>query len=163
MGLDMDLYAVTYLDGFKSAPPEQRAAFRKVTAIVGIAPFTPHDSIPYIAVKLHAADWKNAYHIHRWIVDHMQDGEDTRQETEVQREQLQELVALCNRLLKKKDREEAAELLPPLNDLFMTEDEENYYWEEAYWWHLKATLRQLGPLLNDPKFNAWEFYYHATW
>ena len=75
----------------------------------------------------------------------MQDGEDTRQETEVQREQLQELVALCKRLLKKKDREEAAELLPPLDDVFKTEDEENYYWEEAYWWELKATLRQLGP------------------
>ena len=96
-------------------------------------------------------------------MDHVQDGEDTRQETEVQREQLQELVALCKRLLKKKDREEAAELLPPLDDVFKTEDEENYYWEEAYWWELKATLRQLGPLLNDPKSNAWEFYYHATW
>jgi len=24
------------------------------------------------------------------------------------------------------------------------------------------TLRQLVPLLNNPEFHAWEFYYHAT-
>lgn len=163
MGLDMDLYAVTYLDNFESSPPEQKAAFLTATAAVGIAPFTSHDSIPHIAVRLHVADWKNAYQIHRWIVDHVQDGEDTRQETAVVREQLQELVALCKHLLKKKDCEQAAKLLPPVAGLFKTKEAREHYWEESYWWDLDSTLRQLVPLLSNPKLAKWEFYYHATW
>jgi hypothetical protein len=79
------------------------------------------------------------------------------------REQLQELVALCKHLLEKKDRDEAAELLPPMDGLFRTKDDSDYFWREAYWWDLDSTLRQLIPLLNNSKFDDWEFYHHATW
>lgn len=47
--------------------------------------------------------------------------------------------------------------------MFRTKDERDYYWKETYWWDLDSILRQLVSLLNNPKFDDWEFYYHATW
>ena len=159
MSLDIDLYAVTYRDGFKVASPEHRETFTKILDLVGLIPFTPVDSIPYVAVKLHVADWNHAYQIWRWFTDHLQDGEASHEEVQVDRETLQELLNLCNRLLIRRNRKEAEAALPMLGGVFKNKAEENTYWRDAYWADVKKTVRQLGPILANPKFTAeWEFF-----
>jgi hypothetical protein len=163
MGLDMYLSIATYLHDWNGTPPEEKASYRKVLAEVGVASFKPLSHIPYVTIKLLIADWKNAYQIHQWLVNRAQDGDDRRQvETEVCREDLQELVDLCKRLLEKRDREEAAASLPPPDDLWDTEEDWNDYydyWRGRYWSELVVTAEQLGAVLNNPKFDDWEFFY----
>ena len=162
----MYLSIATYLDGWDGTPPEEKASYRKVLTEVGVASFQPLCHIPYVTVKLLIADWKNAYHIHRWLVDRAQDGDDRRQvETEVCREDLQELVDLCKRLLEKRDREQAAASLPPPDNFWDTEqDWRDYYdcYQGAYWAQLEVTVKQLGAVLRNPKFDEWEFFYFAS-
>jgi hypothetical protein len=79
--------------------------------------------------------------------------------TEVSREQLLELEDLCERLLEKKDCEEAAESLP-LPDGFSWDDPET---AENYWWQMEATIRQLKAVLHTGHFNDWSFSYRSSW
>ena len=159
----MYLSAATYLHDFDNTPPGERASYHKVLAEVGVASFKPLCHIPYVSVRLLIADWKNCYQIHQWLVDRAQDGDDIRLvQTEVYREDLQELVDLCRRLLVKRDRDEAAASLPPPDNLWRTEEDWRDYYdlgEGRYWAELKVTVRQLGPVLDNQKFADWEFFY----
>jgi len=160
MSLDIDLYAVTYRDGFKVASPEHRETFTKILDLVGLIPFTPVDSVPYVAVKLHVADWNHAYQIWRWFTDHLQDGEASYEEVPVDRGTLQELHSVCNRLLIRRNRKEAEAMLPLPGGLFQNKAKETAYWRDGYWVDVETTVRQLGPILANPKFTAeWEFLY----
>ena len=163
MGLDMYLSAVTYCDNHELAGSAERARFRKLMEDVGAGDFSPASSIPYCAVKLLVADWKNAYAIDRWIVGHSyESGEDA--EREIPRENLQKLLELCQHLLQKKNRREASRLLPPPDNLFRNrEDLEyfEYFWQTGYWCDLKSTIRQISPVLAKPTFDCWEFYHRS--
>src|ERR1035438_7575822 len=93
MCLDMYLSAAKYAHNFDNSPPEEKALYRKLLAEVGIARFRPLHIMPYVAVKLLIATWKNAYQVNNWVVAHALGGEDIRQvDREVDREQLQELM-----------------------------------------------------------------------
>ena len=157
----MYLSTATYLHDFENTPPGERAGYRKVLAEVGVASFQSLTSIPFVTVKLQIADWKNAYQVHQWLIDRACDGEDLRQvEMEVYREDLQELVDLCRRLLEKRDRKDAAASLPPPDNLWRTEEDWRDYYDRCegrYWAELEVTVRQLGPVLDNPKFADWEF------
>jgi len=159
MGLDMYLSAQTYLDNSRRDPPERKAAYQQVMATVGIESFTPANSIPFLTIRICVADWKNAYHIHRWFVEHVQNGKDECIETEVYREQVQELADLCKQLLRSKDCRQAAKSLP-LPDGFSLEDADTV---EGYWRHLEATAEQLETVLNNPDFDRWDFSYRSSW
>jgi len=166
MGLDMYLSAGTYLHDFHNTPAGERASYRKVLAEVGVTSFQSLTSIPFVTVKLQIADWKNAYQVHQWLIDRAQNGEDLRLVgMEVYREDLQELVHVCKRLLIKRDREEAAAALPPPENLWRTEEDWRDYYdggEGRYWAELELTVRQLEPALDNPEFAEWEFFYLAS-
>ena len=166
MGLNMYLSAATYLHDFDNTPPGERASYRKVLAEVGVASFQSLTSIPFVTVKLQIADWKNAYQVHRRLIDRACDGDDLRQvEMEVYREDLQELVDLCRRLLEKRVREEAAASLPPPEKLWRTKEDWRDYYDRGkglYWAELEATVRQLEAVLDNPRFDDWEFFYSAS-
>ena len=154
MSLDIDLYAVTYRDGFKVASPEHRETFTKILDLVGLIPFTPVDSVPYVAVKLHVADWNHAYQIWRWFTDHLQDGEASHEEVQVDRETLQELLNLCNRLLIRRNRKEAEAALPMLGGVFKNKAEENTYWRDAYWVDVKKNGSATRPDSRKPQIHG---------
>jgi hypothetical protein len=163
MGLDMYLKVATYLHNFDNTPPLEKASYQKVLGEVGVGGFKPANSIPYVTVKILFADWKNAYQIHRWLVDNALNVGDVRQaESEIGRDQLQELLILCRQLLGSRDRKAAAKLLPLPKGLFRTKEERQAYWQVDYWLHLEHTIQQLSPVLDDPKFADWEFFYRAS-
>ena len=158
MSLNIDLYAVTHRDGHERATPEQRETFAKILDLVGLAPFNPVDSIPYLAVNIHVADCNHACQISRWFTDHLEDGESSEEEVPVNRETLRQLLDTCNKILVRRNRKEAEAMLPLPHDLFEDKAEARAYWRETYWHHVEETVRQLDPILNNPKFTAqWEF------
>jgi hypothetical protein len=63
MSLNIYLYAVTHRDGCENSSRQHREAFDKILDVVGLAPFSPVGSIPHVTLKLHLADWHNAYQI----------------------------------------------------------------------------------------------------
>lgn len=163
MGLDMDLYAVRHLENHESTPAQERAMFRDVLTTTGVKPFTQADSIHFITLKLHMADWKNAFHINQWFEERLPGIEYAGPELEIERAKLQELLELCRNLLKNHDREEASELLPVPQGLFTglsAASETDRYWRECYWHDVERTVEQLDVLLGDPDLTAWKFYYH---
>src|ERR1035438_1735305 len=163
MGFDMYLSAVTYLRNCDHTPPSEKESYRQVLSIVGVEEFKPLNSIPYVTVKILFADWKNAYHIHQWLVDHALDAGDVRQvESRVGRDKLQMLLNLCRQLLVDRDCVAAAKLLPLPKGLSRTEEASNAYGQECYWRDLEDTVQQLVPVLADPKFADWQFYYLAS-
>ena len=157
MGLDMYLSVATYLHDFKDTPPNERAAYARVLSEAGVAQFTPLHGLPYVTVKLPVSMWKNAYQVHHWLVAHMPDGEDIRDAArEIARSGLEELLALCKQLLEKQNREQANNLLPWPGGVEIRDD-----WD-FYWWNLRVTIRQLEPVLKDPQFVDWDFFYEAS-
>lgn len=163
MSLNIDLYAVTYRDGCETSSRQHREAFAQILNVVGLNPFTPVDSIPHVTVKLHVADWNHAYNIWQWLSDHVQAGESSEAEAPVDRETLQQLLEICQRLLVHRNRKEAEAALPLPDNLFRGKAEEQEYWRESYWPDVELTVEQLGPLLANPKFMAgWEFSYEVS-
>jgi len=160
MSLNIDLYAAICLDGHEKSPPAHRDKFAKVIDLVGLAPFTPVDSIPYVSVKLHVADWSHAYNLWQWFAEHGETGEASFEETRISREDLQQLLEICQRLLVRRNRKEAQAALPLPPGQFKRKKEEDEYWREYFWPHVEMTVQQLGPILTNPKFTkAWEFRY----
>jgi hypothetical protein len=106
-------------------------------------------------VDLSVAYWRKANQIHAWFVEHVQDGEDECREHSVSKEQLQTLCDLCQQVLDTKN----ASLLPPRPGFFFgSTDIDDYYWQD-----LKYTIDQLKPLLEDPRFQGWDFTYQSSW
>jgi hypothetical protein len=158
--MNLDIYVSTHRDFYPLAPCEEREDCAKILNIVGLTPFSPVDSIPFIEIKLHAADLKNAWHVFHWFTLNVEGGEDRDEELPVSRKQLSELFEICNRLLIHRDPREANAALPLPDDLFRDKSQERKYWSEAYWPHVEDTARQLGAILVNPKFTAgWWFSY----
>lgn len=101
-----------------------------------------------------AAYWRKANAIHKWFVDHVQDGVDDCGEYSVTLDQLRELVKTCKIVLK--DMNKAMELLPPQSGFFFgSTDVDEWYKED-----LKLTVKQLEPLLKE-KFPEGVYVYYS--
>ena len=155
MGLDMYLTAEKYLS--KYFDPADAA---KITGINEIFNLEGSDDGDYGAqsVIFKVAYWRKANAIHQWFVDNCQEGIDECQRAYVSREQLQELLELCQEIIAspKKGRE----LLPTANGFFFGSTEyDEYYLDDA-----RYTVERLTKILNDPALDAGvEFYYQSSW
>lgn len=94
MGLDMYLIGTQYIGA--------QYEHNHVTGSVnlkkdGVKIVTPTDKIDQISLAL--GYWRKANAIHKWFVDHTQNGEDRNGSSEVSREQLEELLALTKDVL----------------------------------------------------------------
>ena len=103
-----------------------------------------------------AAYWRKSNQIHGWFVDNVQDGEDDCKSYYVSRENLQELVDLCRKVLA--NRELAAELLPPNEGFFFG----GYQYDDYYFDDLQRTADELTALLEAVD-DSWEFEYQSSW
>jgi hypothetical protein len=143
MGLDMYLNAKRYLwDADKDTKDKIAEALPEIKAEVK-------------TIIVEAAYWRKANAIHNWFVNKVQDGVDNCSEYNVTLEQLQDLVALCKKVLNNKEK--ALKLLPPTSGFFFGSNEtDDWYWES-----LENTITQLEECLKWPA--EWDFYYHSSW
>lgn len=118
--------------------------------------------------------WRKANAIHRWFVEHVQDGNDDCDTYEVTVEQLQELRDLCQKVTD--DHALAPSLLPTTGGFFFgSTDYDDWYFDDVSW-----TAKQLGIILGmlvkKKSKTYWEyhvteeepdwkvkFWYHSSW
>ena len=156
MGLDMYLHGKRYMSKyFNEGDPEKQAAIQEL--FPELTSRTGHwgDDSPVKEVKIEAGYWRKANAIHKWFVDNCQDGNDDCGNYYVGREQLQELRALCEKVLA--FRHLAVECLPAQSGFFFgTTDYDEWYFKD-----LEQTVKIIEDCLELP--NSWEFEYQSSW
>lgn len=154
MGLDMYLSAKKYMSQYFD--PADVARIEKINDIFGVTGIQDGD---YGAqeVTFRVAYWRKANAIHDWFVKNVQDGVDECREAWVSREQLQELVELCETVLA--DMSKAEHLLPTRSGFFFGGTD----YDEFYKQDLEYTIERLKKILDDPALQKMDFYYHSSW
>lgn len=148
MGLDMYLTGKRRLVGWDSSP-EADELQRKIAPFIG--------GLKAETVSFEAAYWRKANAIHNWFVKNVQGGTDDCNEYVVSKAWLSELAYLCAEVLKDKDK--AAELLPPCSGFFFgSSDIDSYYFEQ-----IRYTLDTIDNLLNNESLEHVEYSYQSSW
>ncbi len=145
MGLDMYLSArqMTF-NGWKNPDLYNK--------LVQEAPF----ALDTATLEVQVAYWRKANQIHKWFVDHVQNGKDDCGDYYVSREQLQLLLDTCKIVLI--DREEASQLLPVQEGFFFG----SYEYNEYYFSDIQDTIEQLEKVLTEYP-EDWDFKYQSSW
>lgn len=100
--------------------------------------------------------WRKSNAIHKWFVDNVQDGKDECQESWLDKEKLEELLAVIKEV--RSDQKKAKELLPPQAGFFFgSKDIDQWYWQD-----LEATQTALEKILAMD-LQGWDLYYRASW
>ncbi len=120
--------------------------------LVQEAPF----ALDTATLEVQVAYWRKANHIHKWFVDHVQNGNDDCEEYRVSRDQLQLLLDNCKLVLMNK--EEAKTLLPRQEGFFFG----SYEYDEYYWLDIQDTIEQLEKILKEYP-EEWDFKYQSSW
>lgn len=98
--------------------------------------------------------WRKANAIHRWFVENVQNQNDNCEIYLVNKEQLQELLNLCNEVLN--DYTKAEELLPTTSGFFFGSTlYDDYYFDDIIY-----TKNHLEKILNEDTGNL---YYWSSW
>lgn len=143
---------------------------------------------PNTSIYDEVAYWRKANQVHKWFVDHVQDGVDDCGNYGVTQEQLEDLLAACvtikvNTHLKKakiqngitvKDGkpvpimedgkvianpEIAQRLLPTTGGFFFgSEEYDQYYMDD-----IDETIKQLTDILHNTDFEKEIVFYHSSW
>ena len=153
MGLDMYLSAKKYLPSSDVFGKDRHIMFMKVADAIDAKPMGDFESIE---VKVSAAYWRKANHIHRWFVENVQGGEDNCASYYVSHDKLEELYNLCYSIQQNKDA--AAELLPTVSGFFFGGTE----YDEWYYENVNKTAEQVQAAINNFP-NGWDFYYESSW
>ena len=106
-------------------------------------------------VEVEVAYWRKSNAIHRWFVEQCQGGEDDCREYPVRREQLGQLIELCQMV--KDDPSKAEEYLPTMEGFFFG----TYEFDDWYFDALDRTVEQLTEALDLEE--EWSFYYQSSW
>jgi hypothetical protein len=164
MGLDQYLYARKYIssvdygrdaDGnFTSTPNEQ---FDEIIKAIDISRDEVREDHPSINLELGVGYWRKANAIHQWFVNEVQSGEDDCKDYYVSREQLIELRDLCQQVVDNPD--DAEELLPTQGGFFFGDTT----YDEWYFSSVTNTIEILDKILNNSKFDEWDFKYTSSW
>lgn len=188
MGLDMYLHKRTYVKAWDHHSPEKR---RSVTVKVGAEPHPDikPERIAYVIEEV--AYWRKANAIHAWFVQHVQKGVDDCGEYRVSREQLEELKAACDKVLRasklkagkinngytvtitngetvKKDIVEDGEVLadPQIAETVLPTQGGFFFgstdYDSYYLEDIKQTSEVLGALLAEPDEDE-DWYYQSSW
>ena len=152
MGLDSYLYKKTYIRTDDFYQPEVR---NEVIVKTGgeIDEKIKPERIRYVVEEI--AYWRKANQIHRWFVENVQNGIDQCQSSYVSRENLEELLNLCQ--LVAANHSLADELLPSASGFFFGGTD----YDEWYYNDINSTIKYLTEALEDE--DADEFEYHASW
>lgn len=185
----MYLSKKTYVKNWDHFPPERRT---KVTVKLAGKPHPHIDPKKVTYITEEVGYWRKANAIHKWFVDHCQDGRDECQEAYVDQSQLQELLDTCilvrdnSRLedglvkngytftedMKKKWFEEkgqvivdssvAAELLPSQEGFFFGGTDYDQYYMDD----INNTIEILQKIFKDVDEQGnltGDYYYQSSW
>ncbi len=154
MGLDMYLYRNTYVKNWAHNKTNFEVLVKKDGVVVDVG------NVSY--VKTEVMYWRKANAIHGWFVENCQNGDDDCRETDVYKEQLQELLGIIDNVLA--DPTKAAVLLPTRLGFFFggTENDEYYFdvlqqTKEV----LERILQQDKQALDNKIF--YEYSYRSSW
>ena len=159
MGLDMYLSKRHYVQNWNHTKPSE---LHHITIAKGGKPsIIRPDRISFIEERV--GYWYKANQIHRWFVNHCQDGIDDCRNAYVSFEQLQELLATITEILDEPNLKRrttlAEEKLPIQDGPFFGRI--NY--DEGYWRALHGTKDMLTALLAEPEAELTEYQYHSSW
>jgi hypothetical protein len=152
MGLDSYLYKKNYVRQGEWVKPEYRTEVEVKTGGEIDKTIKP-ERIRYIVEEV--AYWRKANQIHNWFVKNVQDGIDNCQNSYVSRDNLQELLDVCNQVIA--DNSLAETLLPTGSGFFFGSTE----YDEWYFKDISNTIVYLTEILEDE--SADEFEYYASW
>lgn len=125
MGLDM------YLDGVMYFSPLIKPNLKKRKIIMTLE-----------------VTWRDAYHIHDWFVENIQNGKDDGNRYELGFNQLNTLRNYCREILN--DNSKASELLPT---------DSTYGYDDFYFKTIEKTYQELSRLIDKPNRYEWFSYY----
>jgi len=184
MGLDMFLSKKTYVKNWEHTPANER---HEVTITRGGNPVDSRvidpERVTYIVEDV--GYWRKANAIHKWFVDHVQDGHDDCRAYYVSRDRLQELLDTVNRVLESsalvdgqvtnsyghktghmeaivaigkaiKDPTVARELLPTQSGFFFGSID----YDEGYYQDVVETKRILDEMMSC---SGEDFEYSSSW
>jgi len=154
MGLDMYLSAKKYYSGADWRTEENKKDFQELLKKSGIAKYVKTE-LASIQLEVSIGYWRKANAVHQWFVDNCQNGEDDCRYAYVGREKLEELKALCQKVLLQPAV--ADEELPTQQGFFFG----SYEYDEYYFHDIKHTVAIIDNCLAMP--DDWEFYYHSSW
>lgn len=98
--------------------------------------------------KVLIADWDEAYHIHQWFVDNVQDGMDDCGFYAVTHEELEKLLEVLEAV----NKDNAEELLPTDNE-----------YNEDYWESIKNAKELARYLLDNFDWHRCTLFYSSSW
>lgn len=153
MGLDMYLNASRYLSDYHDADKEKKKQLLQL--FPELHSYLQKERNPFREVNVEVCYWRKANAIHGWFVDNVQSGEDDCKKYHVDRDQLEELRDLCNKVLA--DRTLAPDLLPSRSGFFFG----NTDYDDSYFDDLEHTVASLDNALKFP--DCWEFDYQSSW
>ena len=154
MGLDMYLSAKKYLSQYIN--PADTDKINSINELFGVDG-DEEDDYGAQEVTFRVAYWRKANAIHQWFVDNVQEGKDDCHEYYVSREQLQELMKLCEQIVA--EPQQAIELLPTRSGFFFGSTE----YDDFYMGDIQFTGNRIKRILSDPAFEKSDFYYQSSW
>ena len=163
MGLDMYLSARKYVSPIDYAATREKNWDEIVTnpEFTELKKFFPEKALQYqdsgAEIRMNVMYWRKANQIHGWFVDHVQNGVDECQETEVEREDLENLLELCRKVLA--DHKQAEIVLPVTGGFFFG----NYEYDEYYFEQISYTAEALETILKELPAGEYDFSYRASW
>jgi len=149
MGLDMYLTAKRYVSEYNE--PDKVIS----TEIMRHFPeLTELQTVQEISVRL--GYWRKANAIHKWFVDHVQEGKDDCGNYYVSRDQLTALRDVCVRV-RDWPGKLAAEQLPTTSGFFFGCTD----YDAGYLQDVNNTIQIIDSCLKLP--GSWDFEYHSSW
>lgn len=115
------------------------------------------ENFKYMTIKQEVGYWRKANHIHNWFVEKCQDGIDECQLTEVTKEQLEDLLETCYKVINKKENPENA--LPTASGFFFGgTNYDQYYYDD-----IKNTIKILEETINKTDWDKEIVFYQSYW
>lgn len=175
MGLDMYLSARKYVSDYNYEQGKNRHHVDNILESVGLDRNHLSTEAPSVRVEVNVAYWRKANAIHKWFVDNLADGEDNCRPVYVSRTDLRSLLNTLTDALRVKRDDELADhdsdiamptLEDSLEDILPTQG--GFFfgdtaYDEWYWMQVEWTHARLNEILNDERFEEFDFEYNASW
>ena len=154
MGLDMYLTKKHYVKQWSFHTEEEKP---EVIVTKGGKPMKGVNQSKISYVEEEVMYWRKANHIHQWFVKNIQNGEDKRQTSYVDGDDILKLLNTLKEV--KEDHSKADELLPTTEGFFFGGTE----YDEYYFETIDDTIEVLQNEMDEDGLITGEYYYHASW
>ena len=160
MGLDQYLKMGIYYS--TSDWSKNKETTKKIQELLPITKNARHG----IDIRFCIGYWRKANHIHQWFLDNVYTVPDECQDIYVEKEQLDELIRLCRKIIKVwDDPEQLEDLIPKMSIYFIGEADHFKKWYKYDVFYTIMLLHKAVKLQQQYKKNGlWpEFYYQSSW